>query len=147
MRPRPTKRNPGRCASEGPCDPLANKMPSQSRQRGALLRGVGKTTRRVFSETTPGPCRKRVAAKTKQRGKNEKNQTQETRKHPCRLAALASKTRGLRTGTRRIPKTRWAQNGTPKKTPRNRMHGQKGRKTKRGGTKKTKPVRAGAFCY
>ena len=53
--------------------------------------------------------------------------------------------------SRRIPKTSGAQNGTPRKTPRSRTHGQKGRNTKCGGTKKereqTKHVRVGVSCY
>ena len=98
---------------------------------------MGKTTRRV-SETTPGPSRKRVAANATE-GENTNNK-REAQKHPCRLASKKGPQKGRAnsspTSSRRIPKTHGAQNGTPRKPPRSRTHGQKGEQTSAVGQKK-----------
>ena len=69
--------------------------------------------------------------KTQQKGKTKTTE----RSDPNTLAASHPE-EGPQKSSRRIPKTRGAQNGTPRKTPRSRTHGQKGRTNKCGGTKK-----------
>ena len=97
----------------------------------SLLRGVSKTTRRV-SETTPGPSRTRVAANATEKEKQKPQKRNTETPLPPRVQK-----KGLGTGkgraspspasSRRIQRTRRAQNGTPRKAPRKRTHGQNGR--------------------
>ena len=91
---------------------------------GVTLRGVGKSTRRV-SETTSGPSRKGVAAQRNTRGKRKQGK----RSTGKPLAASRPKKKASE-GSRRIPKTHGAQNGTPKN------HQEEGRTAKTGETKK-----------
>ena len=135
--------------------PTGNKICRQNPKKGAsiapaqdwafpwesLLRGVGKTTRRV-SETTPGLLDKVWPQNDK--GKRKTKQ----KKHKKTLAASRPQEKGLGRGertssspisSRRIPKPRGAQNGTPRKTPRSGTHGQNGRnRQKRRETKRKK---------
>ena len=99
---------------------------------------MGKTTLRV-SETTPDHSRKSVAAK--QKG-NKKTRQEKQRKTP---AASRPKKKGLRTSTRRIPKTPGAQNATPEKRQEGRT-AKTGKTDKRGGTQKRKGASKTSVC-
>ena len=162
--PSPTK-GPGRCASEGPCDPLPNKKatknPEQEGTNPPPSEGLPLAlTRARGGRRAPRACRrsshwlgllvKRVKPQNKTKGENT-NQGKEAKKHPCRLA---SQEKGPRKGrassspvsSRRIPKTRGAQKGTPRKTPRSRTHGQNGRnkQVRRDKTKANKKSKTSA---
>ena len=131
-------------------------MPSKSPKRGrpiapaqnwavpweSLLRGVGKTTRRV-SETTPGPSRKSVAAKQNTRGKRKSRQEK-----PRKTLAASRPKRSLRR-FKENPKTHGAQ---AEENARSGTHGQNGRhRQKRRDTKEKRNSKTGACegvsCY
>ena len=141
-----------------------NKATKSQNRRGPTLRpqrgfpwpslglGAGRRAPRACRRSSHwlGLPVKRVKPQNKTKGENT-NQGKEAKKHPCRLA---SQEKGPQKGrassspvsTRRIPKTRGAQNGTPKKTPRSRTHGQNGRnkQTRRDNTKRTRQSKTGA---
>ena len=114
--------------------------PPRSRRSPGPHSGQGRARSPVahFGEITYSGL-KSVAAK--QKGK-KKNKAREARKT---LAASRPKKKASE-GPRRIPKTRGAQKGTPRKTPRSRTHGQKGRNKKRGGTQKEKRNKQKSAC-
>ena len=153
--PPPRQKGSGRHASEGPCDPLVDKCRQNPRKGGtpskvppqdravpweSLLRGVGKTTRRV-SETTPCPSRKGVAAQQNTRGKRKQGKRSTGKPLPPR----APRKEGLRTSTRRIPKTRRAQNGTPENAKK-RDAQRKRANTNAAGHKKRKRTSKTSAC-
>ena len=72
----------------------------------------------------------------KSRKTQQKGKTKTTERSDQNTLAASRPEKGSQKSTRRIPKTRGAQNGTPRKTPRSRTHGQNGRANKCGGTKK-----------
>ena len=109
-------------------------------------RGWGDPLDPLRCEHLLGFSRQSVAAKRKG---EKKNKAEEAQEDPCRLAFQE---KGLRRGertnsspisSRRIPKPRGAQNGTPRKTPRSRTHGQNGRnrQKRRDTNKEKKPAR------
>ena len=96
----------------------------------------------------------RECVAAKQKRENEK-QGQEAKKHPCRLA---SQEKGPRKGlassspvsSRRIPKRRGAQNGTPRKTPNIGMQPKRAinqaRRDKKREQEQQTQVRVGVSC-
>ena len=149
----------------GPCDPLptklGNQIPKQEGTNPPPSEGLPLAlTRARGGRRAPRACRrsshwlgllvKRVKPQNKTKGENT-NQGKEAKKHPCRLA---SQEKGPQKGrassspvsSRRIPKTHGAQNGTPKKTPRSRTHGQNGRnkQMRRDNTKRTRKSKTSA---
>ena len=89
-------------------------------------------------------------------GNLKKNKAEEAQENPYNVYHLASQEKGLRRGertnsspisSRRIPKPRGAQNGTPRKTPRSRTHGQNGQnRQKRRDTEKEKGNNKSGAC-
>ena len=162
-RPLPRQKAPGRKASEGPCDPQADKICRQNPQKGgvhsprprqgipwpSLGRGVGKTTLSPTSVRLPTQASRNVWSQNKTEGEKNKPSTRST-EHPCRLASQEKG--GLRASTRRIPKTPGAQKGTPAKRQEAGRTAKTGKTDKRGGTQKRKRTRktsacAGVSCY
>ena len=145
--PPPRTKGPGRCASEGPCDPLAHKQavknpekegtnPPRSRRSLALTRARGGRDHPLpTSARSPTRAEKVCSRKTKGEKKHK------AREAPKTLAASRPKEKASE-GPRRIPKTHGAQNGTPRKPPRSGTHGQNGRnRQKRRDTKKKEPAK------
>ena len=86
------------------------------------------------SARSPTRAEKVCSRKTKQKGKKN-NKAREAHENPCRLA---SKKKGLRTSTRRIPKTHGAQNGTPKNRQEAGRTAKTGKEQTRRDTKREK---------
>ena len=115
-------------------------------------RGAGEITQScpLRRDHLLGLSRKSVAANATE-GEN-KNHKREAQKHPCRLASKKGPRNG-RAGSspvssRRIQKTRGAQNGTPRKHQEAGRTAKKAiKQTRRDKKKKTKPVRVGVSCY
>ena len=134
MRPLPSKNGPG-----GPCDPLPDtkkrkKNPETLRPGANWSRstappgphsGAGRVRRPGgMPRTKTGPpllVGVKKAANTQQKGKTK--QQKETTKNTL---AASRPEKGPQKSTRRIPKTRGAQNGTPRK------HQEAGRTAKKG---------------
>ena len=118
--PLPNRKGPGRKASEGPCDPLAHKKAVENPEKEGTNLPLDRASpgphsgqgwaRRPFS---PLRASRNAWPQNKTEGEKQKPITRST-EHPCRLASQEKK--GLRTSTRRIPKTHGAQKGTPKKS-------------------------------
>ena len=114
----------------------------------SLLRGVGKTTRRV-SETTPGPSRKSVAAKQNTRGKLRKTSHKKRGNTPAAsrprkgASEPAPGESQKRAGPRMAPRqTTKKQDARPKRAKQAKAAGRKQRK----GTSKTGACE-GVSCY
>ena len=127
---------------------LTNKPPKTQKRRGPTLRARGAPlalTRARGGRDHPLPTSARsptraenvCGRKTEQKGKKK----HKAREAPKTLAASRPKEKASE-GPRRIPKTRGAQNGTPRKPPRSGTHGQNGRNNKRGGTQKRENEKA-----
>ena len=100
--------------------------PSLGRGAGSMTRGYA-----AYDDGSAPSSSCENSRKTQQKGK-----TKTTEGSDQNALAASRPEKGPQKSTRRIPKTRGAQNGTPRKTPRSRTHGQKGRTSKCGGTKK-----------
>ena len=107
----------------------------------SLGRGAGSTTRGYASyddgSATSSWCEKKPQNTTE--GEN-KNNRKKRPKHPCRLASRKGPQKGRASSSpvssRRIPKTRGAQNGTPTKTQEAGRTAKKGEQTSAAGQKK-----------
>ena len=146
--------------SVGPCDPLAHKTGRQNPQkegtnpppsRGfpwpSLGRGAGEIPFTHFGEITYSGFLDKVWPHNKTKGE-KKNKAREAQQNPCRLA---SQERGLRRGERaqaprRIPKTRGAQNGTPKNHQEAGRTAKMGETDKNGGTQKKRNQQNKCVC-
>ena len=129
---------------------LTNKPSKTQKRRGPTLRARGAPLALTrarggrdhplpTSARSPTRAEKVCSRKTKQNKRGKRKTRQE--KHKKTLAASRPKKKASE-GSRRIPKTRGAQNGTPRKTPRSGTHGQNGRNNKRGGTQKREKEKA-----
>ena len=157
--PPPRTKGPGRCASEGPCDPLAHKQavknPEKEGTKPSALEalpwpplgpGAGEITRCPLRRDHLLGLKK-CSRKTKQEGEKE-TQSKRSTENPCRLA---SQGKGLRR-SKENPKNARGQEWHPEKTTKKRdARPKRAKQTKAAGHKKqgTSKTSAceGVSCY
>ena len=157
--PPPSQKGPGRCASEGPCDPVPDKIrqpnpktggDQPSARRGAPPcphsgKGAGRRAPRACRRSSHwlGLLVKRVKPQNKNKTKEEKKTTNKDQKPRNTPAASRPKKKGLGR-FKENPKNARGPEWHPEKTPRSGTHGQNGRNNKCGRTTKRRTTNTGA---
>ena len=158
--PLPRTKGPGRCASEGPCDPLAHKPavknpekegtnPPRSRRSPGPHSGQGRARSPVahFGEIGYSGVEKRRGRNTKQNGKR-KNKAREARKTLAASRPKKKASEGCKENPKNARGPEWhPERNAEKQDARPKRAKQQVRRDTRREQGPRKQVRVGVSCY